>query len=323
MFFIVTVVLIYVAGFRYGLEADYWSYWRIFHEKSDIDIEIGYELISSFIRLFTHNFNYFLVCIAVLSLGIKSKVLAKMQYPFIALLILFLRYFVFFELNGMRQGLATAFILIAMYLLYRQKKAASFAVMCIATSIHLSSAAFLLAFIMKDYKWTPKKLLFCIVAILVFRLWLLVPLIETFSFLVGAGGTFVVKASKYLLANAVPSMSGMAVSVVRIIFPVLCVYFLGITEKNRFFFNIFIIGAFFNIAFIGLDTLSYRIAMVFYACEGIAVSQSIRRHNVKTLALVGIVIMLNFLSFYSGLAQSDTAIPYRNYLDENPATVKI
>ena len=322
-FFIVSVVLIFVSGFRYGLETDYWSYWRIFHGTSTIqNVEIGYEFISAVIRNFTDNFNYFLVCIAILSLGVKSKVLAKNAYPFVALLIVFLRYFVFFELNGMRQGLATAFIMVSLYALYRKKTIMAFCAMIVAATIHVSSLAFLLAFFMKNIAWTRKKLVAGVALLIVFRLYLLVPLIDTFSFLAGTGSDFVVKGTKYLLQSTVPSMSGMAISVMRILLPALCIYTLGLTERNKFFFNVFLIGAFFNIAFLGMDTISYRIAMVFYASEGIAMSQSIRKQDIKTMVAIVVVILLNLISFYGGLSNSENAIPYRNYLFENPATVR-
>ena len=159
MFLILTIILIFISGFRYGLETDYWSYWSIFHEVSKQKIELGYLFISDIIKVFTNNFNYFLLCIAILSLGIKCKVFSKLDYPFIALLLFFLRFFVFFELNGMRQGLATSFIILALYLLYKKQTILSFFVMCIAMTIHISSGVFILAYFMKDIKWNIKKIL--------------------------------------------------------------------------------------------------------------------------------------------------------------------
>ena len=49
MLFFIAIILIFISGFRYGLETDYWGYWRIFHGTSTADVEIGYRLVSNLI----------------------------------------------------------------------------------------------------------------------------------------------------------------------------------------------------------------------------------------------------------------------------------
>lgn len=323
MFFLISLILIFISGFRYGLDTDYWSYWKIFHDMSKMSIEPGYTFISDIIKVFTKNFNYFLVCIAILSIGVKNKILLKVRYPFIALLMFFLRFFVFFELNVIRQGLATAFLLVAIYFLTKENKTKAFIFMLLASTLHISSIVFILAFFVTKIHWDLKKITIYSIIFIFFRLYILVPLIDFFSFLGGKGNDFIVKGTKYLLQSSTPSMSGTVLSVIRILLPVLCIYFLGIDKRNKIYFNLFITGAFINIAFMGMDTIAYRVAMIFYSTEGLAVSESIKQRNLKTIILLGIIFILNFISFYKSIEASSFAIPYTNYLFVDPNTLRI
>ena len=278
-------------------------------------------MVSNLIKLFTNNFNYFLLCISIISIGLKCKIFSKVQYPFVALLFFFLRFFLIIELNVMRQGLALSFLIIAIYFLYRNKKIESFFFMCIATTIHISSAVFILAFIVKDLNWNVKRLAVCFTFCIIFRLYLLIPIIDMFSSFAGVGGTFLVKGTRYLLQSTSPSIANMLFSTLKILIPAICMYLLGLDEKNTFYFNMYIVGCMFHIILLGMNTIAYRMALIFYSTEGMVISQSIKHRNLKTIILITIIFLLDFITFYNGLDSSLTAIPYKNYWFIDPNIV--
>ena len=78
--------------------------------------------IRAVIHIFFKNYGVYCFIVAIISMGIKGKYFGKLKYPFIALLCYYLRFYVLFELNAIRQGMAMAFVIIAIYYLIKETK---------------------------------------------------------------------------------------------------------------------------------------------------------------------------------------------------------
>lgn len=92
VFFMLAVYLILVAGLRYGIETDYWSYAKIFKSTSENHevegIEKGFHsLILFYKNMFSSkNFNGFIFMLAFISVGLKLFYISKLKEPFISFL---------------------------------------------------------------------------------------------------------------------------------------------------------------------------------------------------------------------------------------------
>ena len=114
----IVIALVLVAGLRYGLESDYWHYYYVFWGTIKVSsLEIGFKLFNSIVYTFFKNYGVYCLIVAIVSMGGKGKFFFKLKYPFIALLCYYLRFYVLFELNAIRQGMAMTIVNIAIYYL--------------------------------------------------------------------------------------------------------------------------------------------------------------------------------------------------------------
>lgn len=320
-FFLCSVLIVFVSGFRYGLETDYWSYFNIYKGiRNTENIEKGYLFYSGIIKVITQNFNYFLVSIALFFLGLKCHIFEKFKHPFLAMTVYFLKFFVLLELNVVRQGIAITFILYAIFFLKNGKICLAALFVFIASSFHLSSIIFLVIFPLRKMKWNIKKILFCILGFVIFRVFVLSVLINLLSPLIGMfSGSFLANGLKYIFANSIPS-SSILISIIRLLIPSICIYNLLKNTDDLFYFNVYFIGVWINIIFMGMDTIGYRLALIFYSSESFALSQGLKK-NYKSLCFIIPIIILDVISFFSILKGSGSAIPYRCFWFIDPNSI--
>ena len=152
---IICFLIFLIAGCRYGLETDYWHYNDIFNGNSEQTVETGFLLLIKLVKLFTNNFNFFLVIVAALSFGTKAKLMGQFKYCFLIMLSYYLKYYVLFELNAIRQGLSLAIVLIAVTKLVEGNKKKFVILALIASTIHASSAFILLALLFEKKTLKP------------------------------------------------------------------------------------------------------------------------------------------------------------------------
>ena len=143
-------ILLYIAGLRdITIGVDTAHYGEIFNNPDDI--EIGYKLTAEFIKYIGGGFHLFLFLFFFLSLSLKLYVFRKISlYPLLSICIYSSFWFLVYEMNGIRQGLALGFIALSYYFLIVKKNWYFYLSLLGAILFHYSALIFLpIIFIIK------------------------------------------------------------------------------------------------------------------------------------------------------------------------------
>lgn len=137
----------------------------LFHyRRTDVSLEIGYELLVSLYKVFSDSFNGFLVCYAGITL--IFALIACVKYSPIPLLSfgMFFSYAFFFQVMGqMRQPFAILFLYLTLIPLILKKKyvAGCVLILLCAFFLHKSSILCLAVLFFADRKLSRKQILYC------------------------------------------------------------------------------------------------------------------------------------------------------------------
>lgn len=333
--FIVCLGLILLSGLRYGLETDYWHYYEMFKGTNIVSTtEPAFVVLMRLTKVVTNNFNCFVLLVAIISIGIKCKIFAKCKYCFVVLLIYYLRYYILFELNAIRQGLAVTFVLIAIYKLINNDKKGYIVFSLIAVMFHVSSVVVLGAWFIGNKRCTIKEIIIMCGGAMGLRIFVVEKLLSMggkyVSFVFNSSNNLI-NGTKYILYNNhVETVS--VVGILRVLIPVICLYLLQTEEgsysnnpklnKYNLLFKLYLLGATINLLFLGYDTIGYRLASVFYCIEGLLVGFSLERKQLYSFNRVNIVNLLCYItliacdlwSFIGLMNTSDSLIPYRSFI---------
>ena len=327
IFVMLCILLLCISGFRYGLETDYWHYYYIFHGiLKASNIEIAYTLLNKIIYAVTHNFNIFCFIIAIVSMGLKGWIFDKMKYPFMALLCYYLRFYVLFELNAIRQGLAITFILLA-YIAIDKKNIKKYIVFSIiAILFHSSAIVIFIAPILKKMNLNAYKIVIIYMAALIFRIFLFdqtIVFLQGFATFINGSSNGVIKGTQYIINSGDKMQSFGILNYIRIILPGLALYYLQKKDNKPFFYNIYFWGSIINIMFLGLDTIGFRLASNFYVVECFILCDIInsnvgifrlRKFKLKQALCFGAIAFCDIWSFVATLISSSTLIPYTTFI---------
>lgn len=326
IFIILCLTLVCVSGFRYGLETDYWHYYYIFNGSLKAsNLEIAFMLLNKIVYSLTHNFNIFCIIVAILSMGLKGWIFDKMKYPFTMLLCYYLRFYVLFELNAIRQGLAITFIILA-YMSFDKKQIKKYILFSIiAILFHSSAVIVLLTPLVYRLKLSAKWIMIVYVLAIVFRLAFFdraITYLQQFSSIINGSSNGVIRGTQYII-NSGDKMQPVGITnYVRIILPGISLYYLQKNIKKEWYYNLYFIGSIMNIMFLGLDTIGFRLASNFYVVECLILSAVLsantgilkfRKFKWKQATFLGIVAFCDIWSFIATLASSTTLIPYTTF----------
>lgn len=323
-FWILVIYLVLLAGFRYGLESDYWHYYNIFQGKQKVStLEVGFKLFIAIIRLCTKNYAVFCVVVAIVTCGIKSHFLSKLQYPFIALFCYYLRFYVLFDLNAIRQGMAMSFVMIAIYFLMKNDKKKYFLFIVLAILFHTVAVCGLIPLVLKNRNIGLKQIIIIYVCFVLYRLILFDTVIDAFNSFI----PYVLNSTNSLIHGTqyiINSGDKMGVlnfgSFARIIIPGICLFMITDKDQNSAFYNMYFMGTVINLVFWGLDTISFRLPAVLYIYEAFLLNDSLlknklfgkkRRDWVFTICFFAIAFC-DMWSFFSMFQTSTTLVPYRS-----------
>lgn len=323
------IVLVLVVGLRYGLETDYFRYYRMFNESSEAlfrgsvydTTEPGFAIFIIIVRTIYNDYNFFLLIIAIISIWGKMKVFQNYPYCFVILLLYYLRFFTFMELNAIRQGVATVFVLFAIKCILESDTKGFIVFTVIATLIHSVCFFVLVVYFFKKIKPSFKLVTFMIAFAVIFRLYLIEPFLEygmKYADLMNSSNRLI-SSVRYLL-NAQNTENLGLMQCVRIILPVYCFLIVKKDKKQEYLFNIYLVGSVLNIAFLGFDTIAFRLAMVFVCVEGILMGLSIKNNpinskaNSKIIVCFSLIFACDLYTFVSTMINSETMVPYRTIL---------
>lgn len=237
----------------------------------------------------------------------------------------YLRYYILFELNGIRQGLSLAIVMVAVTKLVDDQKKSFVILTLIASTIHISSVFILLALILDKKTLKLPVLIGMCVAATLFRLYFLDDVMSLGTILNSTilnSENHLINGAKYVF-NGAFVRTDILLPIIRSIIQIFCFYWLRTKdiyrEKYNVLFNIYLIGCLLNISFVGLDTISYRLAATFCCVECLLLGYStqsesqldLRHVKIKKMFSYIAIVACNLWSFIGVMNTSKTLIPYR------------
>jgi len=146
--FLLVLSLILIAGLRKNYGYDYINYltnWNELYQFSDVmhsSFDKGYTLLALCFKKFHFGFHSFMLCISLVSIGLKYKFIKKLSpLPFISFLIYYLLFFIINDMEQIRHGLAIGLCLYAIIYIIEEKPI-KYTICCLAAFL-LHSSAFL------------------------------------------------------------------------------------------------------------------------------------------------------------------------------------
>ncbi len=125
-----------------GIGSDYFSYFYLFRDKENI--EPGFSCLADMIKFCGGNFQVFLGVVFAVSIGLKVFVFRKMSlYPLLSLMLYLGFWFLTYDMNGIRQGLAFAFTGLAAYFAWRKNVVKYWIACACALLFHYTAVVFL------------------------------------------------------------------------------------------------------------------------------------------------------------------------------------
>lgn len=152
------LVLLIAGGRGEGIGSDYFSYYYLFRDGEDI--ELGFLFLIKITKIIGGDFSLFILMIFFWSFFLKCYVFKKLSpYPLISLMIYFGFWFLVYDMNGIRQGLALSMTGLATYFLWK-KQLIGYWICCVCAFLfHYSSIVFLPFIFIVRKKCTLKLIL--------------------------------------------------------------------------------------------------------------------------------------------------------------------
>lgn len=170
-------IIFFISCFRYGVGTDFFSYQAIFRYNHPIE-PLFYELIQV-IKYLRGNYTVFVAIVFALSFGIKLYAFLKLAYSkgiFLCIMLFCSFYYIAYDMNAIRQGLALSLTLLACYYAYIKRPYTYYPLCIIATLIHYTAFIFIPFYLLLNLKLSKKAviiiILFCFIlsGIGIFRL---------------------------------------------------------------------------------------------------------------------------------------------------------
>ena len=142
--YIFFTLIFFVSSFRYEVGSDYFGYKEIF--EHDDPIEPLFTLLIKTTKYFGGNYILFVLIIFILSFGLKLFVfhkLASKKGLFLSLMLFCSFYYIAYEMNAIRQGLAMSLTLLATYYAYTRNKIKYIFFCLLASLIHYTAFCFI------------------------------------------------------------------------------------------------------------------------------------------------------------------------------------
>lgn len=147
------VMLVLLTGmFRgSGMGTDYFSYFYIFRDETDI--EIGFLAFIRLVKSLGFDYQAFLMIVFLFSFLSKMGVFAKMSiYPYLSLMIYLGFWFLVYDMNGIRQGIALGIIGFAICSAAEKRPISYWSWCIVAVLFHYSAIVFLPFIFVLRYK---------------------------------------------------------------------------------------------------------------------------------------------------------------------------
>lgn len=320
-------IIIVFSGFRYGIGTDYFSYEYVFfniHSENQYNsgLEYGFYYLS---KILPQSQNGFFTLIFLLSFitnlifyfAIKEQIKKSPESSRTLIIILFfITGFYFLPFNGVRQGVAIAFVLYS-YQFIKSRNLLYFCLSIILACLFHKSAILFIPFYFLYHLNLPRKL-----GLLLVLFCFLITKLNILSYISNyALSSLDEKYSRYI--QSPPDFGGSGLGVYLYIFLFLFIYVTSHIVKindNRkkefsFLFIIFSIGI--SLRVIALENIIFVRPSYYFTVFDIffiPIFLSLFRKN-KLIISVGIIIIY-LTTFIASLANSNGLLPYNNIIIE-------
>ena len=146
-------VIFFISSFRYEVGSDYPGYKEIF--EYDDPIEPLFALLIKAVKYIGGNYEVFVAIIFILSFGLKLFVFRKLAFRkgfYLSMMLFCSFYYIAYEMNAIRQGLAMSLTLLAVYYAYMRKKIKYITVCLLASFIHYTAFCFIPFYLLLNIK---------------------------------------------------------------------------------------------------------------------------------------------------------------------------
>lgn len=315
--------LLYIAGLRdITVGTDTAHYRDIFNNPDDI--EIGFQWFAEFIKYIGGNFHLFLFLFFFISLSLKVYAFKKVSlYPLLSICIYSSFWFLVYDMNGIRQGLALGFIALSYYFLSVNKNWYFYLSLLGAILFHYSALIFLpIIFIIK--KKCTKTLFLTTFSIVFLFAYLGVTtfLLEKLGVIVGIDIRLIERVlsyqkNEYYNANILYSFS----TFVRFVILFTTFFFINRVHLSERIKNIFLWCALLNISiyllFSEVEIIATRLSLYyrFYECFFLACLPNAFKGKISKI-LIGFLLCLYALSQIMKTLSipNNDLVPYKSIL---------
>lgn len=273
-------------------------------------LEPGFYYIALFFTSFGFHFNFFIFVTTVFSVAFYYFTILKFvprKFVVLSFVIIFCDMYMYFNISGMRQGIALSICLVSSYFAFRRKALIFVLIVLFAATVHKSALVFLVV-----YPLLKLKVDFSFKKILMILSFSLICFVSTKYFLLGNESLSFIKGSVMYLSEGYNkfSINAYIVGFLRRLYPLVLFFVFYKNIKNdlitKSFFNVYLFGfVFYSINYPIFQDITVRISSYFLIFEAIIVIRilsSIRSSVNSLVVFVVIFIVVYFkISTYARL----------------------
>ena len=168
------LIFIIVGGLRYGVGTD-WSQYEITFNNTNLIADIFSAREEKLFMVFMYiskkivsSYSFFTFALFSVSFYLKYKIFKEYSTDiFLSLIIYFFTLFLIYDLNGIRQGMALAFVFLAIPFLLNKKPLLFVLIVIIGSLFHVSALIFLPFYWIANFQISKQKMILIIVASLI------------------------------------------------------------------------------------------------------------------------------------------------------------
>lgn len=306
--------LIYVAAIRYNVGADYIPYYRYYLRILEGANQGRYEILYYFANKLVAVFHLsapwlFGFTAALFLMPVYKRIICDSPYPYMSIYFLLGMTYYFYFLNGTRQMIGAAFLLLSIPFIEKRKIIPFITLVMIATGFHTTCIVFLAVYFLIYMDLNPKLLAVITLAVFAFG--------QFFANIANGILSGMDYYSIYLDSSFAQRGQGYVVLAMNILLVVFATFFYQCENtKFRIYYNLQVVALWAS-ALTGKIVLIDRYRMVFGLASIILVPMilnGIENQNTRRICSFGIVALYFAYAMYTvGIQNSNLVLPYQTF----------
>ena len=310
--FVSAFPLIFISAIRLNVGADYIPYYKyylgILNGAGQGRYEFLYYAANKLIACFHLSAPWIFGFTAALFLmPVYKRIISDSSYPYMSIFLLLGMTYFFFFLNGMRQMIGAAFLLLSIPFIENRKFIPFLALVLIATGFHTTCIVFLAVYFLVYMDLNPKALMAITLAVFVFG--------QFFANFINSFLSSMDYYSLYLESTFAQRGQGYVVLAMNILLVVFTtVFFRQNNPRFKIYYNLQVVALWAS-ALTGKIVLIDRYRMVFGLASIILVPMTlngIENKNTRVICSVAVVTLYFVYAMYTvGVQNSNMVLPYQ------------